>query len=105
MNRLDYLLKEKERIEKEIACIETGETVNSLAKLHMRQYKNVGRYGIADEKRDWALSIRRVNLNTGFEKWEPIVASKSRSQVIEYLRSIVKSLTMLLEEVEKNDQL
>ena len=107
MDRLDFLLKEKERIEKEIADIETGEVVSSLAKLHIRQYKEYqSRYTYSlrnsTEKRDWALSIKRINLNTGFSKWEPIVASKNREEVIEWLKKIVKSLTMLLEEVEKD---
>ncbi len=99
MNRLDYLLKEKERIEREIDSIKTGEVVNDIAKLHTRQYK-LGNYFVKEEREDWALSIRRRNLETGFSKWEPIVASKSRDKVIEGLEEIVDSLNSILKEVK-----
>lgn len=101
MNRLDYLLKEKARIEEEIASIGTGEVANDIAKLHKRQYKK-GSYYSRELAEDWALSIRRRNLDKNFAKWEPIIASKDRAKVIERLKEVIESLSSILEEATED---
>ena len=104
MNRLDYLLSLRELIDDEINNISTGEVITETAKLHVRQYKVYGYRGYSKrEKRDWALSIHRVNLDTGFEKWEPIVAGNSRDEVIDKVKSMVDDLNQILEECNDED--
>lgn len=101
MNRLDYLLKERERIDKEIASLSNGEAISDNVKLHVRHYKK-NNWDV-NERTDWALSIKRINLKTHFTKWEPIVASDNREEVLEHTKIIINDLLDVLEEGKSHD--